>query len=299
MYKKILLVIPLLVVLLSITNVYAASFDLDLIIDQTTVTKDEELIVKLSNNNLSSDGLSSGQFYITYDKDYYNFSCDDVTFKQNVTSQEIDCNTQDDQIIIIYIDEDGGDTPILNGEFLNLKFNVKKGVDVSTPTTFLLSGEGFASVSENKIIELNSNANVSKTVSIEKTKSSDIYLKNLSVEGYDIGFLQNKFEYSIEVNNEVSQININATTNTSTSSVENAGTKELVVGDNKFILVVTAEDGTTQNYIINVKRKDVAEAVIANPQTGVNHNITALMLILVVSSIVMVFLRKKNLFPKI
>lgn len=301
LFKKILWIIPL-VILLSTTNVYAAAFDMDLVIDQTTVTKGEDLNVKLSNKNLDDNGLASGQFYVEYDTNYYNFSCDDVTYKQNVASSEIDCNVSNNQIIVMYVDEDAGDSPITNGEFLNLKFNVKTGVTTTTPTTFKLSGEGFSSVNGSKIVNLTSNSNITKTVSIEKQKNSDIYLGTLGVDGYNIGFDKNKFEYSIEVENNVSKINIKATTNTSTSTVVGSGEKELVVGDNKFTLTVTAENGSTQNYVINVKRLDVVKdtgTIKENPQTGVNNSVTVIVFILIAGAATLYITRKRNFFPKI
>lgn len=292
--KKILYGIPL-VILLITTNVYASSFDLDLTIDRTTVTKGEDLNIKLSNKNLNNNGLASGQYYITYDTNYYDFTCNDVTYKQNITSSEVDCNVSNNKIIIIYTDDDGGDSSISNGEFINLKFKVKTDVATTTATTFKLNGEAFSNLNGNKIVNLTSNSNISKTVSIEKSKNSDIYLSTLGVDGYNIEFDKNKYEYSIEVESDVSKINISATTNVETSTVTGSGEKELVIGDNKFILTVTAENGAKQDYVINVIRKDN----IKNPQLGVNYNVITFILIFLTGTLILFVTKKKNLFPKI
>ena len=111
-----------------------------------------------------------------------------------------------------------------------------------------------------------------------------------------------KFEYSIEVENDVSKINITATTNASTSAITGIGEKELVVGDNKITLTVTAENGSTKDYVINVNKKDINKitgTIDENPKSGINYSLPIIMFVLVAGSVTLYIVKKKNLFQKI
>jgi hypothetical protein len=94
---------------------------------------------------------------------------------------------------------------------------------------------------------------------IEASYSTNAYLKSLSVDGYDINpsFNKDTLEYSLEVENEVESININASRADNKASLTGAGTKELTEGLNKFEIVVTAEKGNKKVYVVNVTRKEL------------------------------------------
>lgn len=91
----------------------------------------------------------------------------------------------------------------------------------------------------------------------EEKKSNDSSLKGLSVEGYELypEFSANTKEYSIRITNDVTKLTVNPVVNHNKASYKIQGaTEELEVGKNVITVVVTAEDGTTTNYIINVTR---------------------------------------------
>lgn len=94
---------------------------------------------------------------------------------------------------------------------------------------------------------------------IQASYSTNDYLKDLSVTDYTISpaFNKNTLEYSLEVENEVSTININATKEDSSARVNGVGEKNLLEGNNKFEIVVTAEKGNKRTYVINVNRKEL------------------------------------------
>ncbi|HAB67389.1 MAG TPA: hypothetical protein DCE23_08485 [Firmicutes bacterium] len=94
---------------------------------------------------------------------------------------------------------------------------------------------------------------------IQASYSTNDYLKDLSVTDYTISpaFNKNTSEYSLEVENEVSTININATKEDSSARVNGVGEKNLLEGNNKFEIVVTAEKGNKRTYVINVNRKEL------------------------------------------
>ena len=318
--KKMIISMLIFFLFFPILYVNAESFSLALNIDQTSYTYNDEVNLKLSASGLQSYGLSSAQFYLTYDANYYSFSCNDLTFKQNIHSSEIDCNESNGKIIILYVDGQGGDSPIANGEFINVLFKVKKSVTTTITTAFSLSGDGFAGVNNGTMVDYTTSSNPTKSVSIVKEKDSDTYLKSISIKGYTINFSKNKYEYSIDVENEITSITIDASTNNSSSSVSGTGTKNLSVGDNKFTLTVSAENGEKQNYIINVNRKtnekkddiennveennngnedEKIDGTVENSKTGVFSYLLVFMILIIISGGIYFKILEKNKFPRI
>ena len=68
------------------------------------------------------------------------------------------------------------------------------------------------------------------------------------------GFSENKTSYDVTVPNNVTQVEIYATKKDSKASLTGTGIKKLQEGQNTANVIVTAEDGTTKTYTINIKR---------------------------------------------
>ncbi len=104
------------------------------------------------------------------------------------------------------------------------------------------------------------NLSGSKSVNVrEPAPASTINtLKKIEVEGYELTpeFSDDIFEYSVEVPSTVDKVKINTTKKDSKSSVEGDGEKEVVEGSNKFEIIVTAESGAKQTYVVIVNVKD-------------------------------------------
>lgn len=94
---------------------------------------------------------------------------------------------------------------------------------------------------------------------LEATYSTNANLKSLSVEGYELtpSFSTDTLEYSLVVENEVGSVNIIANKADGTATVSGSGNKELVEGNNKVEIVVTAQKGNTKTYVINIERKEL------------------------------------------
>lgn len=89
----------------------------------------------------------------------------------------------------------------------------------------------------------------------EQTKSSNANLSNLGIKPNDFsGFTPNKTEYDVTVPDDVDSIQIYATLQDSKAKILGTGTKGLNYGLNEFTITVTAEDGTTKDYILNITR---------------------------------------------
>ena len=97
----------------------------------------------------------------------------------------------------------------------------------------------------------------------EDDMSSDATLKELEIrpKEYDFsGFKPNKLDYSVTVDNELDKISIYANATNSKSTITGNGEKELKVGENKFQIIVKAEDNkTTKTYNLTITRKEEEE----------------------------------------
>lgn len=88
-------------------------------------------------------------------------------------------------------------------------------------------------------------------------KSSDATLKILDVSGYTLipGFKSNVNTYSIKVKNNITGLNVKAIANSDKASVSISGNKNWKEGNNTITIKVIAEDGSVNNYIVNVERE--------------------------------------------
>lgn len=138
--------------------------------------------------------------------------------------------------------------------------------------TFKAKKSGSAKVSVNSFslydyntMELMKTSGGSKTISIktkeeiEASYSDNANLKSLTVGSYLLTpeFSKSVKEYTVEVPNEVESVTIGATKEDGNASVSGAGEKELIEGNNKFEIVVTAQKGNSQTYVVNVYRKEL------------------------------------------
>lgn len=89
---------------------------------------------------------------------------------------------------------------------------------------------------------------------VTKSGSSDCDLSSLKVEGYELKD-EGHDAYSLSVNGSVEKIKIVATPHDSKATVKGDGEQKLVVGDNKFEILVTAENGFSKSYVITVTRR--------------------------------------------
>ncbi len=103
-----------------------------------------------------------------------------------------------------------------------------------------------------------SNDDDDDTKEVDPDKSSNSYLKTLSIDGVKISpaFNKDKMEYTAVVDGKKDKINIKGELEDDKASVEGLGEKELKEGINKFEVSVTAENGEVRKYILTVTRKE-------------------------------------------
>lgn len=101
-----------------------------------------------------------------------------------------------------------------------------------------------------------------KTEAEEATENGEARLKNFGIkpEEYDFtGFDSEKTEYSVEVPNEVKEIEIYATAMNSSAQITGTGMIELDEGINELLIDVIAVNGTKKTYTLKVTRKESDE----------------------------------------
>lgn len=114
----------------------------------------------------------------------------------------------------------------------------------------------------NQTNKTNTQSNSSSTNAASKVaeKSSNANLANLGIRPHDFtGFKYGTTSYEVEVPEDTEKIEVYANVQDEKAKVTGTGSKTLEKGENKFDVVVTAEDGTTKTYTIKVNRKTQEE----------------------------------------
>ncbi len=105
-----------------------------------------------------------------------------------------------------------------------------------------------------------STGNTSGGSTTSNEKSSNANLSNLGIRPNDFsGFTPNTTTYKVTVPEEVESVEVYATAAHSKATIAGTGNKALEYGENALNVVVTAEDGTTKTYTINVTREGEEE----------------------------------------
>ena len=145
----------------------------------------------------------------------------------------------------------------LNTSENNLEINYTKMHEGQQVT---ISGNTNLSVGENvvtiHVLAANKIDSQDYTITVEKRKNTNSYLSDLSVEGYQISPIFNKgtYEYTLEVENEISQVNVIAQAEENTSTVTGDGMHSLLKGLNEIVVKVTSENEEEREYKINITR---------------------------------------------
>jgi len=219
--KKIFL---LFILMLLPLNVFAASGSIKASISSTKVTLNNTVSVTVKVS--SDDYLGSWQFNISYDKK-----------KLSLIS---------------------GDTSVVgygDGSYKSKSYTYK----------FKAITEGSANISVDnaKIVDWNTESAISTSTSgltltikepVVINYSSDNNLKSLSIDGFEISpeFNKSTLSYSAKVLATTNKINIKASANDTKAKISGVGEKDVIEGNNKFQIVVTAENGSTKTYELNV-----------------------------------------------
>lgn len=134
----------------------------------------------------------------------------------------------------------------------NISSNISN--NIVTNTNVKNTTNNISNINNNESKTKNKNVIVNDTKQ-SNVKSSNANLLNLGIKPNDFsGFNANKTSYSVTVPNNVDKVEVYATKKDSKAVVSGIGIKELKEGENIANVLVTAEDGTTKTYTINITR---------------------------------------------
>ena len=153
------------------------------------------------------------------------------------------------------------------------------GSEKQTTITFKFrakaSGSAYVSFKVNEALDFDGNnlsgtKNVSRTITIrtqaeiEASYSKNNNLSKLSISSGTLSpaFNKNTLTYNAEVPNEVTQITVSGSKEDSRSYVDGFKSYNLEEGINKINVKVTAQNGSSKTYTINVTRKELAPIVV-------------------------------------
>ena len=96
------------------------------------------------------------------------------------------------------------------------------------------------------------------TVVVTKAKDNNANLESLTVNNGELvpEFNKDETNYTVEVENYVESITLTGIPESSKATVSGNQTYNLVVGENKMAILVTAQDGTLKTYFVTVTRKE-------------------------------------------
>ena len=124
-------------------------------------------------------------------------------------------------------------------------------------------------------------------------KSSDNYLKSLSVEGYELSpeFNRQQDTYTIYVKDDsVNTFNVLAEPDNETAKIEGIGNVTVSADQRIINIKVTAENGDLKVYTIKVENEDTKKG----EQINYNNIIIIIAIVIIIFIILVILLRKKN-----
>jgi len=87
-------------------------------------------------------------------------------------------------------------------------------------------------------------------------KSNNANLKSLTLSDIELNFKKDTLKYKLEVNGDISKINIEGIPEDNKAKINGLGEYDLNIGLNTLKIEVTAEDNTKKTYTLEIKRKD-------------------------------------------
>lgn len=212
-----------------------------------------------TNNNLASLNASVGNFDVAFDKDVTEYT-----------------------LTVPYDTE----SVILSGSLADVNSSVDglieyKLTDDRTVATITVTAED-GTVKTYTIYIVKEAKPVTTATPVTYYYSSNSYLKSLEIDGYDIDFDKETYEYKISVSSDVTSLDIKAVAEDSKSRVEINGNEGFKKGENTVTITVTAEDGTTKEYKIVVDKAGDKKSATTEKEESSNTAEKVVIIILII-----------------
>ncbi len=254
----------------------------------------DNVSVSININGLPSTGLASGQYYISYDTtklSYLNYNVGQgkpsadysvnrngstiiVLYYDNATGENslsngnfITLNFKAISIGTTNINVSGAGFATIDGSIINLSsnsssktINIKnKETTTTTTTTTTKNVKQEEKQNQNSNVQNNTENKTENNNKIPETttkvENTSLLLKKLTIEGYNINFNKNVFEYKINVENDINKLNIEYELENKNNKIEIIN-NELKVGDNEILIKIISEDGQEKVYKIIATKND-------------------------------------------
>ena len=246
--KKIkLLLITFMLGICFITNVFAQG-DVSISTSSLNITKGETKTFTITANNSAGriDISSSNNNVVSVNKTstFLDMSSDTIIVNANNVGNAI--------IKIHIVDVTTYDDENLSGKTYTINVNVNDAIKEESNK----KDDNVSSNNQNNISNNNANEKTAtKIIDKQNNKSNNVNLKELVIEGYELNKIDDN-NYTLEVNNSVKSINILAVAEDEKSKINGIGVHELNVGENEFNVEIVAEDGTINNILLKINRRD-------------------------------------------
>ena len=131
------------------------------------------------------------------------------------------------------------------------------------------SSSNTGSSSQSTTSTQNQRTRTTSSNSSAQSKSSNANLSNLGIRPHDFtGFSPNKTSYSVAVPQDTETVEVYAQVADNGATVTGTGSVNLDEGENTINVTVTAEDGTTKTYTINITREGIEEESTNEASSG-------------------------------
>lgn len=205
--------------------------------------------VKVSVTVSSGSSLGNWNYIISYDDSILEYVTTDADTAQSVFGEA----------------SNGGQTSATNTWTFRAKSSGSASFNVSSISVISwddfsemsIGGSTSTSISVIKPSSGGSNGGSSGGGYSNYNYSDDNNLSSLNIEGFDINFDSSVTEYSITVPNDTKKVKVGASANDGNASVDGIGDYDVKEGNNEINIVVTAENGDTKVYKINVVVKEL------------------------------------------
>ncbi len=202
-----------------------------------------------TNTYLKSLELSNGS--LTFDKEVLTYT---LTVPYTVTNITVAQEAEDTKSTVTIT---GGKDLVVGENLITVKVTAENGMTAEYKITVMRQAEEAPLPSSNK------------------------YLSKLTVDGYEFDFSKTLYSYTLTINSKDKSLSITTSTEDSKASYRILNNENLVDGSQVKIRV-TAEDGTTQDYILNIKVKNTLDLTLLIAIGVLGLGIIVLVIVLII-----------------
>lgn len=184
-----------------------------------------QVVKAVADNNLES--LKVKDYSLDFEKEKTNYT---IIVENEVTKIEVEAKAVESKAKVEII---GGDNLEVGSN--NVLVTVT-GLDATTKTYTI------------NVIRKASEAEI-------ENSTADVYLESLTISDYTLNFDKKTFEYTLKIDYELKRLNIEAVASDNQATIELTGNENLKNGS-KIQIKVTALDGASQTYVINIVKKN-------------------------------------------